>query len=154
MNKAEVYIAKLRGLMNRFIELGKEYKGKPDSKKRQATIKQVKSQINDYREKLEGLGMGTITKTLFQVTYYEPPKEDGSKVVKEEKVFHSLHVNTSNEEIKVLLDYTFKREDSDILIINHEVAKTGYYEEKQKTEAPITGESGTGRKGRKSKKEA
>ena len=88
MNKAEVYIAKLQGLMNRFIELGKEYKGKPDSKKRQATIRLMKSQINDYREKLEGLGMGTITKTLFQVTYYEPPKEDGSKVVKEEKVFH------------------------------------------------------------------
>ena len=156
MNKADVYIAKLQGLMNRFITLEKEYANKPRSKKRQATERLIKSQINDYRGKLESLGMGTIIKTLFEVTTYEDAtKEYGAGKTFEKKQYHALHVNVSPEEIKVLLDYTFKRNNTDILIINQEIAKTGYYEEKQEEQKGTgSGEQGTGRKGRKSKKEA
>lgn len=127
MNRAETYIAKLAHLMGRLERISDERLKNPYSKRREATYRQIKNSILGYRDKLETVGSGDVIHTTFVVK---------DKVANTEKRITSLHVAATKEEVNYLINFTYKRENIEVTIIDQTVTKSGYYESEQNNSKP------------------
>lgn len=144
MNRAESYIASLRVFLNKLSGITNELTHRPDSKKLKASRNLARKQANDYKEKLDNLGMGDIIRTQFQVTTYgrNEDKTVNEKIIEKTSLYNSLHTGITKKEAKTLIEFGYSRDNTQIIIIHQEIAKTGYYEERkeeQKQEQPKRG---------------